>query len=96
MLYDAGCLYYITSIILNLRLLLTLLIVTGEAKLGTSEEVFNKIFSHESFEQLKLVFEAYKKISGRTIEQALKSEMSGVLLEAMLAIGNIIFIFFPL
>lgn len=58
----------------------------GELKLGTDEEVFNKIMSHESFPQLRLIFEHYKEISGQTIEQTLHHEMSGELLEAMLAI----------
>jgi annexin A7/11 len=58
----------------------------GEAKFGTDEEVFYRILAHASFAQLKLMFEEYKKISGNTIEQALKSELSGDLLDAMLAI----------
>lgn len=45
--------------------------------------------AHESFAQLKLVFEEYKNISGRTIEQALQDEISGELLEALLAIGMV-------
>lgn len=56
--------------------------------MGTDEEVFNRIMAHESFPQLKLIFEEYKHVSGRTIEQALEAELSGELLEAMLAIGN--------
>ncbi|GLH02923.1 Annexin [Gryllus bimaculatus] len=62
------------------------LYAAGELKFGTDEEVFNKIMAHESFPQLKLIFEAYKEISGRTIEQALQNELSGELLDAMLAI----------
>ncbi|KAK6625727.1 Annexin B10 [Polyplax serrata] len=58
---------------------------SGEGKLGTDEEVFNKIFAHESFAQLRLIFEEYKKIGGRTIEQAIKNEMTGHLKEALLA-----------
>lgn len=58
----------------------------GEGKLGTDEEIFNKILAHECFGQLKLIFEAYKDVSGRTIEQALRDEISGELLDAMLAI----------
>ncbi|XP_021926149.1 annexin B10 isoform X2 [Zootermopsis nevadensis] len=58
----------------------------GELKVGTDEEVFNRIMAHESFPQLKLIFEEYKNVSGRTIEQALEAELSGELLEAMLAI----------
>lgn len=58
----------------------------GEAKLGTDEEVFNRIMAHGSFAQLRLVFEEYKQVSGQTIEQAIKHEMSGELHEAMMAI----------
>ncbi|XP_049804185.1 annexin B10 isoform X1 [Schistocerca nitens] len=58
----------------------------GELKLGTDEEVFNRIMAHESFAQLRLIFEEYKNISGRTIEQALESEVSGELLLAMMAL----------
>lgn len=58
----------------------------GEAKWGTDEEVFNKILAHESFAQLRQIFEEYKNISGRTIEQAIKSELDGELKEAMSAI----------
>lgn len=64
------------------------LYAAGEAKLGTDEEVFNRIMAHASFEQLRLVFEEYKKISGQTIEQAIKHEMSGELCDAMMAIGK--------
>ncbi|XP_049804186.1 annexin B10 isoform X2 [Schistocerca nitens] len=62
------------------------LIDAGELKLGTDEEVFNRIMAHESFAQLRLIFEEYKNISGRTIEQALESEVSGELLLAMMAL----------
>lgn len=58
----------------------------GELKVGTDEEVFNRIMAHESFPQLRLIFEEYKNVSGRTIEQALEAELSGELLEAMLAV----------
>ncbi|KAL4702627.1 hypothetical protein ACJJTC_013048 [Scirpophaga incertulas] len=58
----------------------------GEAKWGTDEEVFNKILAHESFEQLRQIFEEYKAISGRTIEQAIKAEIGGELKDALSAI----------
>lgn len=60
----------------------------GEAKLGTDEEVFNRILSHGSFEHLRLVFEEYKAVSGQTIEQAIEHEVDGDLQEAFLAIGE--------
>lgn len=58
----------------------------GEGTLGTDEEVFNRIFSHASFAQLRLVFEAYKNLTGKTIEQAIQSEMGGSMEEGLLAI----------
>uniref|UniRef100_A0A8D8K713 Annexin n=1 Tax=Culex pipiens TaxID=7175 RepID=A0A8D8K713_CULPI len=58
----------------------------GEGKWGTDEAVFNKILAHCSFDQLEYVFEEYKKLTGRTIEQALKAEISGDLYEAYSAI----------
>lgn len=58
----------------------------GEGKFGTDEEVFNKVLAHENFHQLRRMFEEYKEISGNTIEQALKNELDGELLDAMLAI----------
>lgn len=60
----------------------------GEGKLGTDEEVFNRVLSHGSFAHLRYVFEEYKALSGRTIEQAVKDEMSGDLQEAVLTISE--------
>ncbi|CAH0751702.1 unnamed protein product [Diatraea saccharalis] len=60
----------------------------GEGKWGTDEEIFNKILAHESFAQLRLIFEAYKGIAGRTIEQAIKAEIDGELRDALSAIGK--------
>ncbi|XP_036319357.1 annexin B10 isoform X3 [Rhagoletis pomonella] len=62
------------------------LYAAGEAKLGTDEGVFNRIMSHSSFTQLRLIFDEYKQLSGQTIEQAIKHEMSGALHDAMIAI----------
>lgn len=58
----------------------------GEGKLGTDEEVFNRIFAHCSFAQLRLVFDEYKNLTGRTIEQALNDEVGGDLGKALGAI----------
>ncbi|XP_034231117.1 annexin B10 isoform X2 [Thrips palmi] len=55
----------------------------GEGKLGTDEEVFNRILAHESFDQLRLIFEEYKNVSGRTIQQAIRDELGGELKEAI-------------
>ena len=59
----------------------------GEKKLGTDESKFNQILCSQSFEQLRLVFDEYEKISRKQMEQVIKSEMSGSLEDGMLAIG---------
>lgn len=64
------------------------LYAAGEGKLGTEESAFTKILAHESFGQLKQIFEEYKDVSGNTIEQALQHEIDGDYLEALLAIGK--------
>lgn len=69
------------------------LYAAGEAKLGTDEEVFNRVMAHASFDQLCLVFEEYKQLTGQTIEQAIKHEMDDELHDAMMAIGKIFFSF---
>ncbi|ETN63498.1 annexin B10C [Anopheles darlingi] len=58
----------------------------GEGKMGTDEEVFYKLLAHCSFDQLEIVFDEYKKLSGQTIEQAMKHELSGELYDALSAI----------
>ncbi|KAF5272707.1 hypothetical protein FQA39_LY07734 [Lamprigera yunnana] len=58
----------------------------GEGQLGTEESAFSKILGHENFNQLRQIFEEYKNISGNTIEQALRHEIDGDYLKALLAI----------
>ena len=60
----------------------------GEAKLGTDEDAFVDIIGQVGQRQAFLVFEEYKKVSGRTIEQAIRDEFSGELLTGLLALGN--------
>lgn len=64
------------------------LYAAGEGKLGTDEEVFNRVLAHGSFEHLKLVFDEYKTLSGQTIEQAIDHELDGDLKDAILAISK--------
>jgi annexin A7/11 len=58
----------------------------GEKKLGTDESTFNQILCSQSYEQLRLVFQEYKALSKKSLEQVIKSEMSGDLESGMLAI----------
>ena len=60
----------------------------GEKRWGTDENVFNMVLASQSYEQLRAVFDAYGKISGKDIEHAIKSEMSGDLSSGMLTIGE--------
>jgi len=60
----------------------------GEKRWGTDESSFNAIFASQSFEQLRAVFDAYQRVSGRDIEQVVKSEMSGNLVLGMVAISK--------
>lgn len=62
----------------------------GESKLGTDEEVFNRVMAHGSFEHLRLVFDEYKELSGQTIEQAIDHEVDGELKDALMAIGKFV------
>lgn len=58
----------------------------GEGKLGTDESKFNQVLCTQSFEQLQCLFNEYRNVSSKTIEKAIKSEMSGDLEDGMLAI----------
>ncbi len=49
---------------------------------------FNAILATRSYSHLRAVFDEYKKISSKTMEQAISSEMSGDLERGYLAIGN--------
>ena len=60
----------------------------GEKRWGTDENTFNMILASQSYEQLRAVFDAYGKVSGKDIEHAIKSEMSGDLSTGMLTIGK--------
>lgn len=62
--------------------------MTGEGKLGTEEEAFTTLLAHNSFYQLKLVFEEYANLSGKSFQQAVESELSGDLKEAILTIAR--------
>ncbi len=59
----------------------------GANRMGTDEGKFKRIFADESYPHLRLVFEEYRKLTGKDIESAIKSEMSGDVENAFLAVG---------
>lgn len=62
------------------------LIEAGEASWGTEESRFNVILAQRSYVQLLATFDKYAELSEKTIEEAMQSEMSGDVLEGMLAV----------
>jgi len=60
----------------------------GEGQLGTDESVFNSVLCARSKAQLVATFEAYRQLTDRDIEDAIKSETSGDLQDGYLAIGT--------
>jgi len=62
--------------------------LTGEGIWGTDEEIFVQVFAHVAFPQLHVIFDQYRHLSGRTMEQAIESEFSGDLKVAITTIGN--------
>jgi len=49
----------------------------GEKKMGTNEEVFNRVFCVTSLRQLRAVFIEYKKIAKKDIVKTIEGEFSG-------------------
>lgn len=60
----------------------------GEKRLGTDESKFNEILVNRNYAQLRSIFQEYKKIAGKDIEEAIKGEFSGDIEKALLAIGT--------
>ncbi len=63
------------------------LLNAGVKKWSTDEQTFVTIFCTRSYSQLRAMFEEYKTISGHSIEDDIKKEMSGDLSKCFLSIG---------
>ncbi|XP_065209150.1 annexin B9-like isoform X2 [Planococcus citri] len=62
------------------------LMTAGVLQFGTDESTFNAILCTRSYPHLRRVFTEYQRISGHTLENAIKDEFSGDIKEALLAI----------
>ncbi|XP_054841201.1 annexin A13 [Eublepharis macularius] len=58
----------------------------GEGRWGTDESAFNSILAQRNYMQLRATFEAYKRLTGKDIEDSIKSETSGDLEKAYLTL----------
>ncbi|XP_048885062.1 annexin A6 [Brienomyrus brachyistius] len=62
------------------------LYAAGEAKWGTDEATFIMILGNRSIAHLQMVFDEYQKIAEKSIEDSIKSELSGDFERLMLAV----------
>lgn len=62
------------------------LLEAGENQWGTDESAFNMILCQRNHAQLRVIFDEYEKISGKDIEDSIRSEFSGDSEDAFLAI----------
>ena len=70
------------------------LLNAGVKKWGTNEQSFVTVFCTKSYSQLRAMFEEYKTISGHSIEDDIKKEMSGDLSKCFLSISNFHFLLY--
>ncbi|KAG5683034.1 hypothetical protein PVAND_012341 [Polypedilum vanderplanki] len=55
----------------------TALLRAGELRAGTDESTFNSILCQRNYQQLKLIFDEYEKMTGHSFAKAIENEFSG-------------------
>uniref|UniRef100_A0A8C7JTB8 Annexin n=1 Tax=Oncorhynchus kisutch TaxID=8019 RepID=A0A8C7JTB8_ONCKI len=64
------------------------LFAAGEEQWGTEESIFIMLLGNRSFDHLQMVFDKYQEIAETSIEDSIKSELSGDFENLMLAVGT--------
>lgn len=59
---------------------------SGEGRMGTDESAFNLVFAKRSYAQLRATFSEYYRLGSKDIVESIKSEFSGDIRDALLAI----------
>lgn len=62
------------------------LYAAGEGRMGTDETTFNMIMCRRNFAQIKLICQEYEKLTGHTLESAIKREFSGDIEDGLVAL----------
>uniref|UniRef100_A0A674C948 Annexin n=1 Tax=Salmo trutta TaxID=8032 RepID=A0A674C948_SALTR len=62
------------------------LLAAGEEQWGTEESIFIMLLGNRSFNHLQMVFDKYQEIAEKSIEDSIKSELSGDFERLMLAV----------
>lgn len=68
------------------RLDATELLKAGELQIGTDESTFNMVLCSRRFEQIRVVNEEYRNITGHGLDAAIEKEFSGPIKDGLLAV----------
>lgn len=60
--------------------------IVGELRVGTDESTFNAVLCQRSYAHLQAVMIEYQRITGHSLEKAIKKEFSGDIEEGLLTI----------
>jgi len=55
---------------------------------STERKIFMRLLTHEPVEQLRIIFDEYRRMSGQSMQESIQTEFSGDLRNAMLTIGE--------